>query len=137
MAEKLSTNGQPISLSEVSKLSLKDEYDLKERCGKRAAEVFKKDWGNGISNDNNSSSFASFSNHFNKKLNKCFYLITSKVTNYASKNTYHFITLVVINDNNIYGELIDDGDKVGGKVETVTFHSKKEWEALIKPFMND
>ena len=116
MSEKILTNGQPISLSEWSKLSLKDEYDLKERCGKRAAEVFKKDWGNGVSNDNNSSTLASFSNHFNKKLNKCFYLITSNVTSHARKNTYHFITLVDINDNNIYSDFTDDGEKVGGKV---------------------
>ncbi len=36
------------SIDKRDSLSIKDQYELQERCGKRAEEVFRRDWGDGI-----------------------------------------------------------------------------------------
>ena len=132
-----SSNVQRIN-NEVSKLSLKDEYELNERCGKRAADVFKKDWGNdAISNDKDSSTLANYSNHYNKKLNKCFYLINSSTVNYSSKITYNFKTLIDINDNSVYGDYIDDGVKITANVQGKKLTSNNDWNLHTNTFMNE
>lgn len=61
------------------KPSAKEIYELNEKCGKRSAELFEKHYGkNGTSNDNDASWLSNYTCHYNRKLNKCFMLITSK-----------------------------------------------------------
>jgi|ERR1700730_6014801 hypothetical protein len=60
------------------------QYELEERCGRAAAVIFEKDWeGKGITNTPDGQIVASFENHYNQSLNKCFYLLTS--TSYLTK----------------------------------------------------
>jgi hypothetical protein len=51
-----------------------ERYNLQERCGKFAAEVFAKEWGTGFSNTDNGQTIADYRNHYNFRLKKCFYL---------------------------------------------------------------
>ena len=51
-----------------------ERYNLQDRCGKVAAEVFAKEWGTGFSNTANGQAIAQYRNHYNFRLNKCFYL---------------------------------------------------------------
>jgi hypothetical protein len=51
----------------------REKYDLQERCGRRAAEVFAKEWGTGFT----AKATANYENHYSSRLNKCFYLITT------------------------------------------------------------
>jgi hypothetical protein len=46
----------------------KEQYELQERCGKRAAEVFAKEWGTGFT----AAAHANYENHYSSRLNKCF-----------------------------------------------------------------
>lgn len=119
--------------------SLKDEYELQEKCGKRTEEVFRKEWGDGIHSEKDLSMTASYTNHYNKKLNKCFYLLTSNTLSSKSKNktSYQFTSLWDINDNKEYGELINDGVRINCHVQEVKCYSTEEWESLIKSYISD
>jgi hypothetical protein len=80
--------------------STKEEYELQERCGKRAEERFKKEYGS-------ETTMSNYSNHYNRKLNKCFILVTQTIHN--DKETREMLgistirTLVDINENKVYG----------------------------------
>ena len=119
---------------------LKAEYDLQERCGKRAEEIYRKDWGGeGVINHKDYQQVSGFTNHYNKKLNKCFILISSQLfwTNYAYRESYE---LWDINDNKLYGNYYSDyslGALLHCNLLDTWCNSYKAWESLTKPFMND
>jgi hypothetical protein len=53
----------------------KAQYALQERCGKRAAEVFKSDYGSGgITNTQDGQQNTTYENHYSVTINKCFLL---------------------------------------------------------------
>ena len=52
----------------------KVDYQLQERCGKKCEEFFKEKYGNGILNDG--KTIVTYQNHYNKKLKKCFFLMS-------------------------------------------------------------
>jgi hypothetical protein len=101
-------------------------YELQERCGKRAAEVFQRDWGK-LANR------PGFESHYNARLNKCLMKIWGGDENgdwsslwdvNESKRIAHFsyhlstgLTLCDVEDRECY---------TGG-----------EWEALAKPYMRE
>ena len=130
------------SASYAATPTAKEEYELQERCGKRAEEVFKREFGNGISNTEDGQSMAGYTNHYNKKLNKCFYLLAYTEFRYKNKKegSSTLITLFDINEQREYGQFFSRlNDKFGFqcKVEDKACSSQAEWEALIKPYMND
>jgi hypothetical protein len=51
-----------------------EKYDLEQRCGRRAAETFAKDWEGGTPGIRKGNTTANYENHYNSRLNKCFYL---------------------------------------------------------------
>ena len=112
--------------------SLIDKYELSERCGKRAEEVFKKGQeettGLTLAADN-------YENHYNSRLNKCFYLEIHETGETKS------LRLFDLNDHKEIGSYIG---KLGiqGPVRRCVLqekqcHNEEEWRALIKPFMED
>ena len=64
-------NNQNI-IKEQSSLS-----ELQEQCGKQSEEYFNKEYGNGTINTKMETTDICYTNHYNKKLNKCFILIKS------------------------------------------------------------
>ena len=52
----------------------KEKYELSTQCGRQAAETFRKYWGSGISTSNTGQIIGKYENHYNYRLNKCFYL---------------------------------------------------------------
>jgi hypothetical protein len=67
-----STAQAAISAGSRSALSQKDLYELQERCGRRAEEVFRRGWGDGVNvKVNGMTMMASYENHYNIKMNKC------------------------------------------------------------------
>jgi len=48
----------------------KEQYELQERCGKRAAEVFKREYRPGLKGEQ-----LNYENHYSARLNKCFFLL--------------------------------------------------------------
>jgi hypothetical protein len=108
-------------------------YELQERCGKRAAEVFAKEWGSNVVNTVSGQTLANFENHYSPRLNKCFYLEIS--TSYEkSKQSFKTLRLFDLNDNKEYAIFLEGltCDVRGKRCAT-----EAEWRELVKPFMED
>jgi hypothetical protein len=110
-------------------------YELKERCGRQAAETFKKEWSSNIVNTKNGQIIAGFENHYSPRFNKCFYLLTA--TSYEpGKKPYRSLSLFDLHDNKEYATF-DDGAVLQCEVREYFCHSEAEWRRLIKPYMED
>jgi hypothetical protein len=81
----------------------KEDYELQERCGKRASERFKAEFGNYASNDKDFNYLFNYTNHYNSKLNKCFMLVTTTMIP-KNKKTDHMVIrdLYDVNENKEY-----------------------------------
>ena len=117
--------------------SLTEKYDLSERCGKRAEEIFAKakaeTTGLTIAADN-------YENHYNFRLNKCFYLETSNIWHRDKPApSDKLMKLLDLHENRqiaIYSK-IERNAFVDCSVQDKRCTSEEEWRALIKPFMED
>jgi hypothetical protein len=58
--------------SYAATVTAKEEYELQARCGKQTEEFHKKEFGDGIVTTKDGQAIVSYTNHYNKKLNKCF-----------------------------------------------------------------
>jgi hypothetical protein len=121
--------------------STKEDYELHEKCGKRCEEVFKKEYGKGITSDKSGQMMSNYQNHYNKKLNKCFINITT--TNYPKdKKTDILImkNLWDVNENKEYGSFIrwrKSSTPNDCRVLDKSCGSENEWDLLVKPYMED
>jgi len=136
-----------IAASSLSCLAAPDKiaYELAERCGKQASAEFKREFGAvGVPvTQSGTTSLHSFQNHYNSKLNACIYLIRSN--GFASvkgkkARGHEMQALYDLNENKEFGTYFKFSDssalmqcQVGGK----TCLSKEEWEALIKPYLEE
>ena len=112
--------------------SLKEKYELSEQCGKRAEERFKELGAMpgmpGIS----------YKNHYNFRLNKCFY-----VTTINDWEGHQMFGLVDVNENGykwigFYHASKNVPDRpVECQVQEKHWKSEAEWRALIRQFMED
>jgi hypothetical protein len=114
--------------------SLKEKYELSERCGKQAAEVFAKEWEapdyNSVANV-----MASYENHYNSQLDKCFYLLTS-----TGKSGTKIMALFDLNENKDYGLYVSTAgakEPIQCYVQATDCQTEEEWRALIRPFMEE
>jgi hypothetical protein len=115
-------------------------YELQERCGKRAAEVFQKEWGgHHIAPINNDDGYltADYENHYSPRLNKCFYLQKS---NSVSKSMgIQSLELYDLNDNRQIGNFTT-GTRLGiteCQVQGKSCRSEQEWRELARPFLEE
>lgn len=111
--------------------SIKEDYELQERCGKSSEDFFRKNYGNGTIKTDSANEFWSYKNHYNKKMNKCFILCEELVPKKKE--------LFDIHENNYYGYLIEN-DKhqvVFCSVLDKKCKSEKEWDLLVKPYMEE
>jgi hypothetical protein len=114
--------------------SLKEKYELSERCGKQAAEVFAKEW-EAPDYYSVANVMASYENHYNSQLDKCFYLLTS-----TGKSGTKIMALFDLNENKDYGLYVGTAEAkepIQCYVQTSDCRSDEEWRALIKPLMED
>ena len=122
----------------------KDEYELQERCGKHAADYFRRNFGNAVSKIEGGQQEIDFSNHFSKRLNKCFIQITTNNVRYKNKNpevvTSFDIRVLDLNANREYARYVNVYQKEKPalcRVAEKWCNGILEWEALIKPYMED
>ena len=123
-------------------LSVLEDYELQERCGRRAEEIFRKDWGKDLSKNGGPIFEGNYNNHYNKKLNKCFYLIWSTAMTRKGKDqaTTRSTVLYDINGNKEYGsfsQLDSNASPSRCNVSGATCQSKQEFDKLVEPLMND
>jgi hypothetical protein len=114
--------------------SIKEDYELQERCAKSASDSFKKSYGNeGI--------LTHYSNHYNKKLNKCFILIISTTLRKSKQERPSLSKLLYdVNEQKEYASffmLTDPMEIVDCTVLGKLCYSQNEWDTLIKPFMEE
>lgn len=124
-------------------VSAKEEYELQERCGKRCKEAFKEHYPSESYRDEHGDQWLSnYEAHYNRKLNKCFILVTSH--KFAKDDSYLDKVLVDVNSNKEYG--VCSGKKEQGQlVPPVIFcnvlengcQSEAEWDALVKPYIEE
>ena len=125
--------------SSVSKITQKDDYELQEKCEKRCEEYFKEDYGNGFDEDG----ISNYTYHYNKKLNKCFILITSTefIRNMENKiQNIRIKTLFDLNENKEYGSLIQFGKNIKTDdcvVLDKSCKSEQEWDLFVAPYMEE
>ena len=114
--------------------------DLRERCGKSAEEYFTGRFGSGIKDDDFGRRIDTYTNHYNEKLNKCFILIdTIIIPNYKIFRTPNAKTLLDIYKDTYYGSygIARDGSVNLCEMLKKECHSESEWDALMKPYMEE
>lgn len=129
----------------ASQANAQSTLALQEKC----AEIVKKSLGEGgITTNNVDMKSVAYTSHYNKKLDKCFALINYTLTGYSPttkgqiRTTFFFQELWNAIERKQIGfycsymdeealSLKESGCKVGDRI----CHSKTEFEALIKPYM--
>jgi hypothetical protein len=113
--------------------STKEQYQLQEQCGKRSEEWFKNKYGN---EDEPSLSFQC---HYNKKMNKCFIVITMDSKNKLNNKPYYKKSLFDINENKEYGFFFIDDKETNCFfiISNKECKHRLEWENLVKPYMEE
>jgi hypothetical protein len=137
----------------TSPTSVKEVYELQERCRKSSEEWYERMWGGQpMHKDKESSMLIYYQNHYNRKLNRC--LILEEVVHMPKNRkdtSLTFLNLSDVNENNkifahsIFTSASDPSKRtlftsqhgVMCKVLDKTCRSWSEWESLIKPYMED
>jgi hypothetical protein len=118
----------------VSAQPSKQLYELQERCGRHAAEVFQREYGPGADRQDEQTLFT-YENHYSARLNKCFFLeiaISNKPT--SSK----IMRLLDLNRNKVYGTFVSGPtEPLACALQGKACRSESEWRQLLKPFMED
>src|SRR5262245_38938136 len=110
----------------------KEKYDLAERCGKRTAEVFAKEWPiRLVTNSDGSQTSGGYENHYNARLNKCMYLEISQTS--GRKGINRFLRLFDINENREIATYIKTAGNplVHCQVQEKICRTEEEWRQLI------
>src|SRR5262245_10551458 len=114
-------------------------YELQERCSKRAAEIFKREYRPGANSKD--GRLCSYENHYSARANKCFFLEISVAYEKGKSTGYKFMRLLDLNDNNEYGRYFMNDLYLAGPfpcdVQGTVCRSESEWRQLLKPFMED
>ena|ERR1700733_8851554 len=111
-------------------------YELQERCGKRAEQVWQKDYGQNITTDQYGTIIANYENHYNAKLNKCFMLEDATSLPKGGGQSFKTLMLIDVNENKIYGTFTNAG-AVQCDLEGRACRSELDWRQLVAPFMNE
>ena len=121
--------------------SIKEDYELQERCGKRSEEWFKSKYGDGFSRSDDGNMRSHYKNHYNKKQNKCFILINNNFVDTNKKNnkdqSFTDKFLYDVNENGYYGSymnMVEGSDCIFLEKKC---KSEKEWDLLVKPYMEE
>ena len=116
----------------------KAQYELQERCGRRAGEVFKHDWPQPTVTDKNGVTVGNYVNHYNARLNKCFYLeVVTVASSDKAVGPSHIQRLFDINENRELGTFYQSDKSVGCDILGKHCSSIDEWGRLIRPYMNE
>jgi hypothetical protein len=113
--------------------SNKNLYELQERCGKRAAEVFEREYSPPVSDDKDGQTLFNYENHYSARLKKCFFLeIAMSYEREEEKPGSKIMRLYDLNDNREYGST-----PLACVVRGKNCQSESEWRQLVKPFMEE
>jgi hypothetical protein len=90
----------------VSAQPNKQVYELQERCSKRAAEVFEREYSP-VSNTEDGQTLFNYENHYSARLKKCFFLeIAMSYEREEGKPGSKIMRLFDLNENKEYGTFV-------------------------------
>ncbi|QOZ33218.1 hypothetical protein [Bradyrhizobium sp. CCBAU 53421] len=115
-----------------------ERYMLQERCGKRAAEVFAKEYSSpSHMTEDGERQTSNYRNHYSEKLNKCFFLEISLFT--KTGKVSNLLRLYDLNENKEYASYWDTSDMsfIDCVVGETRCKSQEEWYKLAKPYLED
>ena len=114
----------------VQSQSRKEIYELQERCGKSASEMFGKDFPK-----EERKGLENFENHYNVRLNKCFMLEDNMLTTRDQGKVYQtrLLTLVDVHGN----KAVASFSPLNCDVQEKKCRTEEEFRVLIRPFMED
>jgi hypothetical protein len=118
--------------------SATEKYDLTERCARRAAEVFEKEWSTGKLKFGSREITAKYENHYNFRLNKCLYFITAD-TYAPGEGTDRWMNITDINEEGKgYAAYVELGSSIHVcLVQGKRCKDEQEWRELIRPLMEE
>jgi hypothetical protein len=132
-----------VSSNSANAVPDKVQYELQERCAKRAEQIFAKDWPHG--SPDNSVGYtqrASYISHYNASLNKCFILETTEA--YDPKGPGIIKILLDVNSNKEYGMFSGHlpGSTASRFPPTCNFgdnicRTEAEWDAMANVYMEE
>ena len=120
-------------------LSKQQIADRSEQCRSKSRAQFARDWKDGVENTAEGKTTAEFTNHYNARMNTCFYLLTVASPGMQKKMLFD------INGGELLGEFQGapavDAPKPqipkACRVESFYCASEREWHVLIEPYMED
>ena len=117
----------------VKEKSAKEISRLQEKCENSCKRIFRKEYNNGVVEKDKSVFLYLYKSHYNKKLDKCFMMITEDGVLERYKK------LLDVNENNSYGSvrLNNEGQNLGCYVLNKQCKSEEGWDSLVKPYMEE
>src|SRR5262249_38824786 len=118
----------------------KTQYELQERCAKFAAQTFEKDWGSNVQKTKDGETVATYENHYNQRLNKCFYLLRTTTLRHEKNDVGVTMGLVLVdlNDHKEIATFSEWGNHTATCiVQDTQCNSEKEWRRLARPYLEE
>ena len=122
----------------VSPVNAQSTLALQEKCAEGAKKIFREEYGDGISKSE--LMYGGFTTHYNKKFDKCFILLKLFYLSKDKDHTgFYTISLIDVFEGKDYGSFSSGlgSGLPGGKVGDKFCRSEAEFEALIKPYMEE
>jgi hypothetical protein len=110
-----------------------------ERCAKRTAEIFSKDYPTPTWKMPDGTTWSiKYEKHYNSKIDKCFMLIKTILIGSEREFVYNSYLLFNVDENKEYGEFLDFRKaEVTCYLLNKTCNSHSEWDELVKPYMTE
>jgi hypothetical protein len=119
-------------------VSAQPNKELQERCGRRAADVFQREYSPPL--DKDGDILFNYENHYSARLNKCFFLEIAVPHEREKPTSSRIMRLFDLNENKQYGTFVSgptESTPVTCVVRGKHCRSESEWRQLLKPFMED
>ncbi len=115
----------------VPEKSAKEISKLKEKCEKQSKKIFRKQYNDGTIENSKGIFLYKYKNHYNKKMNKCFMIITEDGILERYKK------LLDVDENESYGSIRvnNEQENLGCYLLEKKCKSEDEWDLIVKPYM--
>ena len=121
----------------ASSVNAQSTLALQEKCAEGAKKFFYDRGFKFVEKGDNDTKINNYQSHYNKKLDKCFILIIS-LSYGKRRGPFHYEGLCDAFEGTIYGEISGlEGGPITGTVMGKLCRSQDEFEALIKPYMEE
>lgn len=111
----------------------KEIAKMQAKCEKQTKKIFSKQYNDGSIENSKGSFLYKYKHHYNKKLNKCFMVITEDGVLERYKK------LLDIEENESYGSVRvnNDQENLGCYVRDKKCKSEEGWDSIVKPYMEE